>query len=229
MTAPQNIHLSKVNKNCLHRLFIEQATSMPPPGLPKPELNIEQLTLHEVRDILELGDLIFPIAAVLLQEWQDVVELGAGVGLDKPLQVGVDRLPGGDLLGRVVHTRDRLTTRKEKERLETSMGGGGCIAQRLHTCFSPSSPGFDYHNSQKSREKIIVNQRCWLEEGVQCLENVDRTHLVLSSGKSVLQKRLQSTKGILQLRVKAKAYQTKIQLWAFRTYLYHTLGHIDMT
>ena len=102
MTAPQNIHLSKVNKNCLHRLFIEQATSMPPPGLPKPELNIEQLTLHEVRDILELGDLIFPIAAVLLQEWQDVVELGAGVGLDKPLQVGVDRLPGGDLLGRVV-------------------------------------------------------------------------------------------------------------------------------
>ena len=33
-----------------------------------------------------------------------------------------------------------------------------------------------------------VNQRRWLEESGQWLENVDRTHLVLASGKLVLKK-----------------------------------------
>ena len=33
-----------------------------------------------------------------------------------------------------------------------------------------------------------VNQRHWLEESRQWLENVDRTHLVLGSGKPVPQK-----------------------------------------
>ena len=33
-----------------------------------------------------------------------------------------------------------------------------------------------------------VNQWCWLEESEQWLENVDRAHLVLVSGKLVLQK-----------------------------------------
>ena len=33
-----------------------------------------------------------------------------------------------------------------------------------------------------------VNQRPWLEESGQWLENVERTHLVLSSGKPLLQK-----------------------------------------
>ena len=35
-----------------------------------------------------------------------------------------------------------------------------------------------------------VNQRRWLEESGQWLENVDQTHLVLDSGKPVLQKKL---------------------------------------
>ena len=35
-----------------------------------------------------------------------------------------------------------------------------------------------------------VNQRPWLEESGQGLENGDRTHLVLASGKPVLQKSL---------------------------------------
>ena len=43
-----------------------------------------------------------------------------------------------------------------------------------------------------SEEKIIdtaeVIQRRWLEEREQWLENVDRIHLVLASGKLVLQK-----------------------------------------
>ena len=34
-----------------------------------------------------------------------------------------------------------------------------------------------------------VNQQCWLEESGQWLENVDQTHLVLASGKPVLQKK----------------------------------------
>ena len=37
-----------------------------------------------------------------------------------------------------------------------------------------------------------VNQRRWLEESGQWLENVDRTHLVLATGKPVLQKNVLS-------------------------------------
>ena len=59
--------------------------------------------------------------------------------------------------------------------------------------FTPSSPGFNSHRSQIfCRGKVIdvaeVNQWHWLEESGQWLENVDRTHLVLAGGKSVLQK-----------------------------------------
>ena len=46
--------------------------------------------------------------------------------------------------------------------------------------------------SQKFIIKIIhfaeVNQQRWLEESGQWLENVHQTHLVLASGKPVLQK-----------------------------------------
>ena len=48
------------------------------------------------------------------------------------------------------------------------------------------------HSQKKFREKIIgvaeVNQWCWLEESGQWLQNVDRTHLLLASGKPVLKK-----------------------------------------
>ena len=47
----------------------------------------------------------------------------------------------------------------------------------------PSSPGFDAQRSQKSE----VNQLSCLEEKGQWSENVYRTHLVLASGKLVLQ------------------------------------------
>ena len=66
---------------------------------------------------------------------------------------------------------------------------GGSIAQR----FSPSSPGFESQHSRNFfRGKIIgvfeVNQWPWLEESGQRLENDYHTHLVLASGKPVLQK-----------------------------------------
>ena len=48
-----------------------------------------------------------------------------------------------------------------------------------------------------SVEKIVdvaeVNQRRWLEERVQWLENVDRTHVKLASGKLLLQKITRTT------------------------------------
>ena len=53
------------------------------------------LTLEEVRDVLELRDLPLAVAAVLLQQREDVVELAAGVGLEQPLQVLVDGGPVG--------------------------------------------------------------------------------------------------------------------------------------
>ena len=62
--------------------------------------------------------------------------------------------------------------------------------------FGPSGPGFDSKGSQFFSEEKIVDvaednqQRC-LEESEQWLENVNRTHLVLASGKQVLQKKYQ--------------------------------------
>ena len=49
----------------------------------------------------------------------------------------------------------------------------------------PSCPRFD---SLHSRNIAGVNQQRWLEESGQWLENVDRNHQVLASGKPVLQK-----------------------------------------
>ena len=56
-------------------------------------------------------------------------------------------------------------------------------------------PGFNtQHFPNFFRGKIIdvaeVNQQCRLDECGQWLENVDQTHLVLASGKPVLQKKL---------------------------------------
>ena len=57
----------------------------------------------------------------------------------------------------------------------------------------PTAPGLNPSVPEIfSEEKIIdvaeVNQRRRLEESGQWLESVDRTHLVLASGKPVLQK-----------------------------------------
>ena len=57
----------------------------------------------------------------------------------------------------------------------------------------PSSSLFDSQQSHNFfRVKIInvaeVNQRAWLKESGQWLESVDRSHLVLASGKLQLQK-----------------------------------------
>src|SRR4051812_20058241 len=59
--------------------------------------------LQEEGDILQLGDLVQPIAAVLDEEGQHVVVLLAGIEGVQRDQVAPDLVPGMDLLLRVLH------------------------------------------------------------------------------------------------------------------------------
>ena len=59
--------------------------------------------------------------------------------------------------------------------------------------YGHSYPWFDSQHSQKNFKVKMINvsqshQWRWLEENGKWLENVDRTHLVLATGKPVLQK-----------------------------------------
>ena len=68
-------------------------------------------TLQEAGDLLQLGDVVLPVAAVLLQQGEDAVVLAAGVGGVQRLQLLEDGSPGGLLLRRVLHLGDHLATR----------------------------------------------------------------------------------------------------------------------
>ena len=63
-------------------------------------------------------------------------------------------------------------------------GRSGCEAQRLHTCFSPSSPGFD---SQRAKEFFLLSLLRFIagsaQRSGQKLDYVNGTHQVLASGK----------------------------------------------
>ena len=53
----------------------------------------------------------------------------------------------------------------------------------------PAAPGLIPSIPKRKIIKVAeVNQRHWFEESGQWLEKVDRTHLLLTSGKKVLQK-----------------------------------------
>ena len=76
-----------------------------------------------------------------------------------------------------------------------SLGFGRGQHSTLFSSGRPRCPGFDSLGSQKfSEEKIfkvaVVNQWYWLDESGQWLENVERSHVVLVSGKLVLQESL---------------------------------------
>ena len=73
------------------------------------------------------------------------------------------------------------------------MGGGGCIPQRLHSCFSPSSPRFDLRHSRIFFNVAETYQQQWSEESGQNIDKVDQTHLELDGGKLALQKRFHFT------------------------------------
>ena len=73
-------------------------------------------------------------------------------------------------------------------------GGGSRIAQWLAYLLPDiAALGSILSGPPKNSEENIVNvaevnERRWLEESGQWLENVDQAHLVLASGKPVLQK-----------------------------------------
>ena len=67
---------------------------------------------------------------------------------------------------------------------------GGCIAQGQHTWFSLSSPGLFYWHSQECFLLMLprfFDGTAW--NSGHRLDNVNRTHLVLASGKPELKKR----------------------------------------
>ena len=70
------------------------------------------ITFQEVRNPLELRHFVLIVAAVLLQEREDVVVFIAGVSLVKSLQVVEDSLPGSFFLRCVVNSRNLLPTRE---------------------------------------------------------------------------------------------------------------------
>ena len=78
--------------------------------------------------------------------------------------------------------------------LRTGHWGGGGIAQRQHSCFSPSVPGFDSQCSHNFSEKInfmlprLIDSALLGEWTVQSFI-VHQTILVLASGMVELQKR----------------------------------------
>ena len=60
--------------------------------------------------MLQLRDVVLGVPAVLLEQGEHVVVLVAGVGLVQPLQIAVDRPPGGLLLVRVLDLGYGLAT-----------------------------------------------------------------------------------------------------------------------
>ena len=56
------------------------------------------------------------------------------------------------------------------------------LMKLVHLALHPAAPG-------SIPDVAEINRRRWLEESGQRLENVDRTHLVLASGKQVLLKK----------------------------------------
>ena len=74
--------------------------------------------------------------------------------------------------------------------------GGGCIAQRCSILVPlPVTPGLFLTIPKIYFSVAEIYQRPWLEASGQRLENADWTHLVLASGKVVLQKRFYNLGG----------------------------------
>lgn len=68
----------------------------------------DQLTLKEVRNILQLRNIIFPVTTVLNEQRKDVVVFLAGMRRVQLGELPEDCSPGGDLLLGVVHVRQGL-------------------------------------------------------------------------------------------------------------------------
>ena len=66
-------------------------------------------TVEKVGNVLQLGNVVLPVAAVLDEQREHVIELAARVSRVQCRQLPVDGAPRLDLVVRVLHSRDRLT------------------------------------------------------------------------------------------------------------------------
>lgn len=74
------------------------------------ELQKVQQTSEEERDVLQLGDVVLPVATVFGEQRQVLQVLSAGVTWVQFGQFSEDHTPGPDLLCSVLHPGDGLST-----------------------------------------------------------------------------------------------------------------------
>lgn len=74
------------------------------------EMSSVGLTLQEAGDVLQLWDVVLPVAAVFLQQGEDSVVFTAGVSRVQSLQLLEHRPPCGLFVLCVLHSRDDLAT-----------------------------------------------------------------------------------------------------------------------
>lgn len=72
------------------------------------------VTFKEVRDVLQLGDVVLAVFAVLGQQWEVLQVLPAGVARVQLVELPEHHAPGTHLLCSVVHTRDGLTAVRDR-------------------------------------------------------------------------------------------------------------------
>ena len=71
---------------------------------------LENGTVKKGGDVLQLGDVVGPVAAVFDEQREDVIEFAAGVSRVQFGQLVVDDAPRGHLFFRVLNARDRCPT-----------------------------------------------------------------------------------------------------------------------
>lgn len=82
-------------------------------------------TFEEVGDVLQLGDVVLPVATVFDEQREDVVVLLAGVGLVQPRKIAEHGAPRGGFLLGVLHPRDLLVAGERKKQLYSHFEAAG--------------------------------------------------------------------------------------------------------
>ena len=97
-------------------------------------------TSEEERDVLQLGDVVLSVAAVLAEQRQVLQVLSAGVGGVQLGQLPEDHAPRPDLLRRVLDARDGLPAKGEETlQLHDTVMGGDEVTAKLWPSATPTS------------------------------------------------------------------------------------------